>query len=96
MPKIPAKFKKRLPTSKLIEAIKELDQSKRQVAAYKPIRVSTHKVANQLLAIEGTIEAVKKILDEAKRQVDEVWTILYTKGITDRGPISETDDDIPF
>jgi hypothetical protein len=82
MPKIPAKFKKRLPTSKPI--------------AVNSRRVSTHEVANQLLAIEGTIDTVKELLDEAKRQVDEVWTILYTKGITDRGPISETDDDIPF
>jgi hypothetical protein len=82
MPKIPLKFKKKLPSSKPI--------------ATNSRRVSTHEIANQLLAIEGTIEAVKEILDEAKRQVDEVWTILYTKGITNRGPIGETSDDIPF
>jgi hypothetical protein len=75
-------------------------KSKKKFTVHKPVRlnqrVSTHEVANQLLDIEIAIDSLKESLDRIKQRVDNVWTILYTKGITDRGPLKETDDDIPF
>jgi hypothetical protein len=75
-------------------------KSKKKFTVHKPVRlnqrVSTHKVANQLLDIEIAVDSLKEHLDQIKQQVDSVWTILYTKGITDRGPLKETDDDFPF
>jgi len=81
MPKIPPKTKKKFTVHKPVR----LNQ-----------RVSTHEVANQLLDIEIAIDSLKESLDRIKQRVDNVWTILYTKGITDRGPLKETDDDLPF
>ena len=74
-------------------------KSKKKFTVHKPVRlnqrVSTHEIANQLLEVEGALEALKTIIDQTRQKVDNVWTILYTKGITDRGPLKETDDDIP-
>jgi len=81
MPKIPPKDKKKFTVHKPVR----LNQ-----------RVSTYDVANQLLEVEGALEALKTIIDQTRQKVDNVWTILYTKGITDRGPLKETDDDLPF
>jgi hypothetical protein len=81
MPKIPPKTKKKFTVHKPVR----LNQ-----------RVSTHEVANQLLDIEIAIDSLKESLDRIKQRVDNVWTILYTKGITDRGPLKETNEDIPF
>lgn len=73
-------------------------KTKKKFTVHKPVnqRVSTHEVANQLLEVEGALEALKTIIDQIRQKVDNVWTILYTKGITDKGPLKETDDDLPF
>jgi len=75
-------------------------KARKKFTVHKPVRfnqrVSTHEVANQLLEVESALDSLKENIDRIKQQVDNVWTILYIKGITDRGPLKETDDDIPF
>lgn len=51
-------------------------------------RVQLKEVANRLLRIEN-------LLAEAKNEISNLWSDMYSKGLKDRGPLGETDE-LPF
>lgn len=46
--------------------------------------------------LASDLEKVKFQLAEAQRSLDNLWVALYSRGLSERGPIVETNKDIPF
>lgn len=52
-------------------------------------RLNTKDLANRLLQVSS-------VLQQAKKELELLWEVLYTRGLTECGPITEDKDDIPF
>jgi hypothetical protein len=66
-------------------------------------RVPTKDVADRLFNVMSIINHakselldVKSTLDHARDDLSKIHEILYTKGLTELGPLVEDKDDIPF
>jgi hypothetical protein len=52
-------------------------------------RYDTKVFADRLFYCMVNLTAIRK-------ELDMLWEAMYTVGLTDRGPVTETEDDIPF
>jgi hypothetical protein len=64
-------------------------KTKKQSSPQRHDRLETKVMADRLLYVET-------LLTTARKELSMLWEALYTKGLTERGPITETKDAIPF
>ena len=42
------------------------------------------------------LREIGRLSEEIRKRTLHLWVVFYTRGISDRGPIAEDRDDIPF
>lgn len=61
-----------------------------------PNKIRPVAPAIPLRFVADEIERIKSDLVDAQKRLDHLYVSLFTAGLRERGPLTETKDDVPF